>query len=163
MTKGRGKNAPDRSAELLDRNAAEMAPIAAAALGGSLPPKAAELLQTIVASDTAMRIIKPEDLPLLELYCMQYQVYCDAKAAYLSQPAATRTREETVSGGLKRNSDIDVMAKAGERMVQLARQIGLTPIARAQLNLTNTAAASLMAANFGDRVAAMFDAAKGGR
>lgn len=161
MTRGRGKNAPDRSAQLLDANAEAMASLLEAA-AGSMPPHAAALMRTVAASDTAARVLKPEDLALFEQYCMAYQVWADARDSYLSQPAATRTREETQTG-FRRNSDIDVMTKAGDQMLKLAKQIGLTPVARAQMRLTDAASASIMATAFPDRVRAMFEASHGGR
>ena len=55
------------------------------------------------------------------------------------------------------------MAKAGDQMLKLAKQIGLTPVARAQMRLTDAASASIMATAFPDRVRAMFEASHGGR
>lgn len=160
MTKGRGKNAPDRSGQLLDANAASMAALLAGA-AADMPPDARAMMETVASSESAMRVIKPEDLGLFEQYCMAYQVWCDARRSYLSQPAATRTREET-QGGFKRNSDIDVMERASSMMLRVAKQIGLTPVARAQMRLTDAASASLMATAFPDRVKAMFEAAQNG-
>ena len=161
MTRGRGKNAPDRSAQLAEADAEAVASLLMAA-ADSMPPAAAEVMRTVASSGTAARVLKPEDLALFEQYCMAYQVWRDARDSYLSQPAATRTREET-QGGWKRNSDIDVMGMASDQMLKLAKQIGLTPVARAQMRLTDAASASIMATAFPDRVRAMFEASHGGR
>lgn len=157
MTRGRGKNAPDRSGELMD--AAKLEAMLACVQPG-LPEKAAQLMRSILLSDSALKVIKPEDMPLLEQYCMAYQVWSDAKDAYLSRPEEGRTRESTAKG-YKRNSDIDVMSKASDQMIKIAKQIGLTPVARATLCLTNAASASMMATAFPGRVKAMFEAANG--
>lgn len=157
MTRGRGKNAPDRGGELIDASKLESL---LESVQPDLPERAAELMKSILLSDSALKVLKPEDMPLLEQYCMAYQVWCDAKDAYLARPVDTRTRETTTMGH-KRNSDIDVMSKASDQMIKIAKQIGLTPVARATLCLTNAASASMMATAFPGRVMAMFEAANG--
>jgi len=158
MTKGRGKNAPDRSSDLTAQGVTILDAVALQPMT-ELPADAQKMWDSIASSDVALRILKPEDTPLLEQYCMAYQIWVDAKRSYAAAEGM-KTRELTANGS-KRNVDIDVMSKASDQMLKIAKQIGLTPVARAQMSLTNTATASLVAANFPDRIAKMYEAANG--
>ena len=156
MTRGRGKNAPDRSDEAIAVPIDELVSL----FRTPMPPAASAMLDMVLSSKTAASLLKPEDMPIVEQMCMMYQVWSDARASYEARPVETRTRERTLSGW-KRNSDIDTMKMASDQMVKLAKQIGFSPVARATLNLTNAASASMMATAFPDRVRAMFEAANG--
>jgi P27 family predicted phage terminase small subunit len=158
MTKGRGKNAPDRSDEMTAQGVTIVDAVALQPMT-ELPEDAQTMWDSIAGNDIALKILRPEDTPLLEQYCMAYQVWVDAKRSYAAT-SGMKTREYTPNGS-KRNVDIDVMAKASDQMLKIAKQIGLTPVARAQMSLTNTATASLVAANFPDRIMQMYEAANG--
>ena len=155
MARGRGKNAPDRADELAEREAALMATMLQAMTEG-MPPAGAARMRQLSESGTALKVLKPEDMPLLAQYADFWQVYTDAREGYMSQPEGMRTREETATG-FKANSDIKVMREASDQMMKIAKQTGLTPVARAQLRLTDSASASLMATAFPERMARMFE------
>jgi P27 family predicted phage terminase small subunit len=155
MAKGRGKNAPDRADEITAQGVtAEEVVFDAPSV---LPPRAQEMWDYITKTDSALRILCPEDTPLLEQYCMSYQIYHDARESYMALPACERTREDTLTG-TKRNSDIDVMMRCSDQMVKIAKQLGLSPITRAQLKLTAAATSSLMSATFPERIRQMYEA-----
>lgn len=159
MTRGRGKNAPDRS-DLVASDGVALAQTEPVMCPEHLPDHAQSLWVHLMNQTYALRLIKPEDLFLLESLCMQYQMFRDAQQAYSEKGLEERLREETEAGS-KRNTEIDIMTKTNDQMVKIAKIMGISPLVRSQMNLHNAAAASLMATDFPNKVKKLYEAANG--
>lgn len=158
MSKGRGKNAPDR-AEMITAQGVEI--IDAEPLNPVFPlgPDAQAMWDRLTSQMQQLKMLKLEDVGMLQDYCMQYQIWCDAARSYLAEPPETRTRERTLTG-TKRNTDIDIMASASDRMMKIAKQMGWSPAARSTLQLNQAITTGIMATALPEKIERMYQAAK---
>ncbi|NTU88601.1 MAG: hypothetical protein HGA54_01650 [Actinobacteria bacterium] len=161
MTRGRGKNGPDRSG-LMTAQGVEIIDANPIQCPSYLPPDATRLWIQLTRQSSLLQMLKEEDALVLESLCMQYQVWTDAKNGYLLLPPSTRTREETFNG-FKRNSDIDVMDKAFDRIIKASKMLGISPLVRSQMNLNNAVAVNALASAFPGEIASLYRAAKNGK
>lgn len=168
MARGRGKNAPDRSDIVMARDpsmldAEVLDGLQSLEVPGHLPEHAAAMWGHIVRQAVPMQLLHPEDTILLEMMCMEYQIYRDAMESYLSHPPRRRVREPVAGGGWKRNTDIDVMNSAMSQVLRISRQLGISPLARTVLNLNQAVATSMMSVAFPKKVERLFEKEEGRR
>lgn len=160
MTRGRGKNAADRSDELVIADFSSITP------PDSLLADGKELWTQTLQSLGPSCPLRFEDLPIFEAYCMTYQIMRSAQRIYNNEYefgrefdrkcgddtgedwAIIETYQIGESSGRKMSTVVSIIFKSQDQMLKLASKLGFTPMARAQLKITNAAANSLGLDNF---------------
>lgn len=160
MTRGRGQNAIDRSGDMT-ASGIEIDHVQPMTCPEHLPGYASLLWDHLASQTFALRLLRPEDAMLLESLCMQYQMFRDAQEAYAEKNRDQRLREPASEDSYKRNTEIDIMTKASDQMIKLSKMLGIGPLVRAQMNLSQAASTALMATAFPEKVKQLYEAANG--
>lgn len=146
MARGRGKNGPDRSAELVPRNALDIAAPDTLREDGKF---LWDLTMAAIGNTGQLRL---EDYPILLSYCETYEIMRMAKRLLDGEGGYDEDAEgdwrviETYEfgdrSGRKTSTPLEVYFKCQDRLLKLAKQLGFSPLARAQLKIINVATAS---------------------
>jgi P27 family predicted phage terminase small subunit len=107
-----------------------------------LGPDGKELWSCTLRAIQNSNLLQEQDYPMLVGYCQAYEIMQMAWRHLNSQPGDERILDETLVG-FKTSDAFKVWRQAKSDMEATAKQLGFSPLARAQLNITNAAATSI--------------------